>query len=336
MGEIKTRDFADLLTSSSFQAGKATEQAQEPTTSPAGLKGRLAPSAVRSGGSRSVPASLVFQRQAMPETEAVRAEAARRPKRQHAWQVPPEAPIDEVDFEAQEAMDPETLELERSIAIKKQAAAKALQRLQEVMAMPLCEVSVLRERPRANGNLPHHWRGLSIEDGGPVAPSAIFRKVKIPVQTPPLSRRSTRLDRRALEPVEDRKGKGRACEEAETVEAERSRPRQPNEDADDADNDDDDDDDDLVSPMAPWQSGQLPWAERRSRSQRSEPGMAAQVRRNHSRKGSMVSATSGTSGYSIPHHMIPARGSSMRDSFDGSVDDVGGSSRLSGGDSYWH
>lgn len=213
--------------------------------------------------------------------------------------------------------------IDRSIAIKKEAAAKALLKLQEVMAMPTWEESPDIGRPVASTKVPSHWRGLSIEDGGPIAPSAIFKKVKIPIRMPPHSTHSTFSGKGQL----DRKSSNEKLVNGATEG--NSAPSLPA-----ATNDvslDKAQMNDSVAPTAPSDPTEPPSLERRGRSDTAVP----QTKGSHSRMGSTVSATSGTSAYSLPYHMVPARSSSMRDS-DGSIGDMGSQPGFHVGELGWH
>lgn len=203
---------------------------------------------------------------------------------------------------SQEELERQSSELDRSIAIRKQAVAKALLKLQDAMAMPMWEETSVTGYPRASRKVPSHWRDLSIEDGSPIAPSAIFQKAKMPILTPPLSRHSTFSGQRgrALRESAERLINGAAegplapslraaLSDASFCEAQKE---------------------DSVTNATPPESPERPWLERRGRSDTALPRAKA----SHSRVGSAISTTSGTSAYSVPYHMVPARGSSMRDS----------------------
>jgi hypothetical protein len=223
----------------------------------------------------------------------------------------------------QQEFELESSDLDRSIAIKKAAAAKALLKLQQVMAMPTWEEEPNIGHPRAPMRLPSHWRDLSIEDGGPIAPSAIFRKVKIPVLTPPLSRHSTFSRREGHEAQHSPKnlmsktaGEPLATSlQAAFNEALINEARK----------------EDIASSGANLEFHERPWLEQRGRSDTTVP----HTKGSHSRMGSAVSAASGTSAYSLPYHMVPARGSSMRDSVS-SGGDFGDSPNFHVGESGWH
>jgi hypothetical protein len=218
----------------------------------------------------------------------------------------------------QQELDRQSSELDRSIALKKQAAAKALLKLQEVMAMPTWEQAYATGPTRAPPStaVSTHWRNLSLEDGGPIAPSAIFQKVKIPFVTPPVSIHSTFFGQRdrAMSPSAERWVNGTAAAEAPYAPSSspvaaaaalsdtsyNSGPLQGNGISNAA-----------AAVAAAAESPERPWQhERRGRS----AAVVPQAKGSHSRMGSAVSAMSGTSAYSLPYHMVPARGSSMRDS----------------------
>jgi hypothetical protein len=219
-------------------------------------------------------------------------------------------------------LESQSSDLDRTIAIKKEAAAKALLKLQEVMAMPTWEEPSSVGRPRASTRVPNHWRGLSIEDGSPIAPNAIFTKVKMPV-LPPLSRHSTfsstggQARREGPEKPTDGNGHGvlpsslQAALEHASLSDVRKR--------------------DNISSAVALASTELPALERRGRSDTAVPA----VKRAHSRMSSTVSAKSGTSAYSVPYHMVPARSSSRRDS-ESYASDFGDSSRFHVGELGWH
>jgi hypothetical protein len=193
-------------------------------------------------------------------------------------------------------------ELDRIIAIKKKAAAQALWKLQQVMVMPTWEEPSVPGQIRGHRKGPSHWRDLSIEDGSPIAPSAIFKKVKIPVITPPLSRHATFSGNAEL-------GEGRSPEglvngigtdrSLFSLQAEMMTTSCTEGYGDSA-----------STTAQVLESPERPWLERRGRSESVNPKGS----RGHERMGSAVSTASGTSAYSLPYHMVPARGSSMRDS----------------------
>jgi hypothetical protein len=222
-----------------------------------------------------------------------------------------------------EESESQSSELDRSIATKKEAAAKALLKLQEVMVRPTWEEPSTTTRPRTHTKVPSHWRGLSIEDGSPIAPSAIFQRVKIPVLVPALSRHSTLSGRgeRDLghnpETFVNETAEGPLAPSPRAI-LNRAALSQARED-------------DTVASAASSDSPEPPWFKRRGRSDTA----ASQARDAHSRVGSTVSANSRTSMYSLPYHMVPARGSSMRDSAS-SVGDAGESPKFHVGELGWH
>jgi hypothetical protein len=224
----------------------------------------------------------------------------------------------------QKELEYQSTDLDRSIAIKKEAAAKALLKLQAVMAMPTWEEPDSAGLPRkATTKVPNHWRGLSIEDGSPIAPSAIFQKVKIPLLPPPLSRHSTfsRHGTRELRQSSEAPIGGntevppanppwQASKKASLSKTQKEY---------------------IVASEASLESiADSSWLDLRGRSETAMPS----TRGSHSRMSSAVSTTSGTSVYSLPYHMVPARGSSMRDS-DGSIGDFSGSPRFHVGELGW-
>jgi hypothetical protein len=248
-------------------------------------------------------------------------------------------------------LDRQSSELDRSIAFKKQAAAKALLKLQEVMAMPTWEQAFTTSSAgptRASTTTTtttvsnHHWRNLSIEDGGPIAPSAIFQKVRIPYVTPPVSIHSTffghQREQRALSPSveeEEKRGKNGIPEETgpsapsspgglsdTSYYSARAAPPAKNNSISNATAT-------APPPTTPdsadhhhhhhHRAAAAAGAWQPERRGRSAAAASPHVKgSSHSRMGSAVSAVSGTSAYSLPYHMVPARGSSMRDSGSGS------------------
>lgn len=218
----------------------------------------------------------------------------------------------------------ENSELERSIALKKEAAAKALLKLKEVMTVPTWEHPSAIGRPRAFAKGPSHWRGLSIEDGGPIAPSAIFQKIMIPAPTPSVTRHSSSSSHveRNMEPELEQSMNGiaeHALPRSLQAALKEVAPREL------ANND-------LVTSPGSLASAERPGLERRVRN--GAPPVP-QVKGTHSRMSSTVSATSATSAYSLPYHLVPTRGSSLRDSTSVSGD-VGDSLKYHAEELGWH
>ncbi len=222
----------------------------------------------------------------------------------------------------QEELERHSSDLDRSIAIKKEAAAKALLKLQQVMAMPTWDAPPNTGRPRGTTKIPKHWRDLSIEDGSPIAPSAIFKKVKIPVMPPPFSRHSTFSGQRQRDVGQSPESvMDGAAEGAPAPSLHHAVTNAPLSDAENVD---------AIVCAASLESPERRWLEHRGRSDTAVP----EAKGSHSRMGSAVSANSGTSVYSLPYHMVPARGSSMRDS-QSSIGDFGGSPRFHAGELGW-
>jgi hypothetical protein len=220
-------------------------------------------------------------------------------------------------------LDSQSSDLDQIIAIKKKAAAKALLRLQEVMAMPTWEEPTSPGRSRASTKVPSHWRDLSIEDGSPIAPSAIFNKVKIPALTPALSKHS-------VLPGYEKRGLGQPPGRSTKTTAEGSLDPSLQAAVDHAMLSDVKGED-VTASVATSDSPQPPWLEKRGTSDTAVPTL----KKSHSRVGSTMSATSGTSAYSLPYHMVPARGSSMRDSV-GGIDGFGEPAGFHVGELGWH
>ncbi|KAF7510455.1 hypothetical protein GJ744_006734 [Endocarpon pusillum] len=214
-------------------------------------------------------------------------------------------------------------ELDRSFAAKKQAAAEALLKLQALMAMPTWDETSTIDSLRESTNMLSHWRNLSIEDGSPVAPSDIFKKVKIPIRSPPLSRHST---------LSSQQGRGvrENGERAMNGIAEGTWTALPNADVGKVSSSQVHGEY-VITSTAPSESSEQSQSKRRGRSDTA----SSQAKGSHSRMGSTVSAMSGTSAHSLPYHMVPARSSSMRDS-DSSAGDVGESPKFHGGELGWH
>ena len=204
-------------------------------------------------------------------------------------------------------------DLDQIIAVKKEAAARALLKLQEVMAMPTWEEPCGLGRSKTSSTIPSRWRDLSVEDGSPIAPSSIFNKVKMPAFTPPLSQVSTYLER-----------EGRGLEQSH------ERSRQEGVELNHETLSDSNTKSDVQGSAASSESPRPPWLEKRGTSETVVPTL----KKSHSRVGSTMSANSGTSAYSLPHHMVPARGSSLRNG-EGSIDDLGPAPRLYIGDLGW-
>ena len=214
-------------------------------------------------------------------------------------------------------------EIDRRIALKKEAAAQALLRLKEVMAMPSWEQPATQEHIASTSRRgPGHWRDLSIEDGSPIAPSAIFNKVKMPPLSesanptpnqPSPSKEVTRASRRSsdmtiratqreMSPVTNR------ISSVNSPVARRYTPQPRN----------------SSLPVAAEQKTRASGAsESREEIHKATTGPVAvsstspstgSPSRSHGRKNSTMSAESGTSAHSIQPHMVPARGSSTRDS----------------------
>lgn len=203
---------------------------------------------------------------------------------------------------SQEELGYESSELDRSIAIKKQAAAKALLKLHEVMAMPTWTESSNIGRLRASTKVPSHWRDLSIEDGSPIAPNAIFKQVKMPAMNPPLSRHSTFKTHQKRDSGQSNKNVAIGTAALALAYAPREPLKQdwPTETSTE----------ELSGTVSSSESAEHPRAERRGRKENKAP----KAKRSHSRIGSTISVNSGTSAHSLPYHMVPARGSSIRDS----------------------
>ena len=204
-------------------------------------------------------------------------------------------------------LDSECSEMDRIIAIKKEAAAKALLKLQEVMSMPIWEKAPNIGLPRAPTKKPNYWRGLSIEDGSPIAPSAIFNQVKIPASRVPVSTHSTfpgGHEEGGLAPNGDNKG---AKEDVKVVLNSSLRTSLDNGSR-------------QRENISPESSVAPSWPGKRGRSDTAVPTVESTG--IHSRISSSLSVNSSTSAHSLPYHMVPARGSSLRDDH-GRLDDDG-------------
>ncbi|ERF75656.1 hypothetical protein EPUS_08809 [Endocarpon pusillum Z07020] len=214
-------------------------------------------------------------------------------------------------------------ELDRSFAAKKQAAAEALLKLQALMAMPTWDETSTIDSLRESTKMPSHWRNLSIEDGSPVAPSDIFKRVKMPILSPPLSRHSTLSSQqgRGVRENPERPMNGRA---------EGTSTAPPDADLGNVSSIQVQEEH-VITSTVPLESSEQLQNKRRGRSDTA----SSHARGSHSRMGSMVSAMSGTSAHSLPYHMVPARSSSMRDS-DSGAGDVGESPKFRVGELGWH
>lgn len=199
----------------------------------------------------------------------------------------------------QEVLGCQNFEPDRSIAVKKEDAAKAFLKLQEVMATPTREERCNAERAKVSTRPSDHWTDISMGCSSSIAP---VNQWTTPVLTPPLSRRSTFSAH--AEP--DLSPSLENPKTATTEKALASSPQaflntlslsqaQTN---------------DLVTNAA---NPELPEPTRLARMNGSftDPTIA---KGHHSRIGSAVSPISGKNAYSLPYHMVPARGSSMRDS----------------------
>lgn len=223
---------------------------------------------------------------------------------------------------SQQELDLQGFDLDRSIAIKKEAAAVALLKLHQVMAMPAWEKPSHVGRRGSSTRVPIHGRGSSVDDGGPKAPTSIFRKVNIPIGTPPLSSSSTftRQDKQDV-PQSPERGTNTATKLPVPPSAlaimSNSEPSKAHEDH-------------FIATVATSEPTNCPRPEGRGRSETTGP----RSKGSHSRMGSTASATSRTSAHSLPHHMVPARSSSKRGS-GSSVGDFGDPSRFHVGDLGW-
>lgn len=223
----------------------------------------------------------------------------------------------------QEELGNQSSELDRSFAVKKQAAAEALLKLQALMAMPTWDEPSTTERLRELTKMPSYWRNLSIEVGSPVAPSEIFKKVKIPILSPPLSRHSTFSSRTGPSTRENPERLMNGIAEGTST---------PHPDAAlDKASSNEVHKEDFVSSTAPLASPE----QARNKPRSGSDTASSQAKGSHSRIGSTVSAMSGTSAQSVPYHMVPVRSSSMRDS-DSSAGDFGESEKVHAGELGWH
>ena len=223
----------------------------------------------------------------------------------------------------QEELGSQLSELDRSFAAKKQAAAEALLKLQALMAMPTWDETSTIDSLRGSMNMSSHWRNSSIEDGSPVAPSDIFKKVRIPILSPPLSRHSTFSSQQGRGVREDPERPMNGIAEGTST-------AHPNADLGDVSSSQVHKEH-VITSTVPLESPEQPQNKRRGRSDTA----SSQAKGSHSRMGSTVSAMSGTSAHSLPYHMVPARGSSMRDS-DSSAGDLGESPKFHVGELGWH
>lgn len=221
-------------------------------------------------------------------------------------------------------------EMDRIIATKKQAAAKALLKLQEVMAMPMWEKEPNFDSPRSSTTTtttttPNYSRCLSLDNGRPIPPRAIFNQVKIP---PPASRlrhhhvaepsssSSSFLPRgyEAAAPGPDGE-LNQPANGGDVANALVSSLQQTS--WDDAAR--------QKENIEPFGSLDPPPLRLGKRGRSDSESAVLVVKRGHSRMGSGLSMSSSTSAHSLPYYLVPARGSSRRDEYRDGVDgDDGG------------